>query len=115
MTKPVIVEEQPINSAKLKAELEKIQKRDGELNYRANKTLEYLNQFVTLGPKKADELYKKLTDLNIPRLKENHIHKIIDTLPDDVEGLKVVLQGYPISVTQDSLKKIVAVVQEYAE
>ena len=89
----------------LKKELEKIRKRDRELNFRANKTEEYLNN-VTVH-KSADELFSKIMQLNVPRLKEQHVHKIIDVTPTTVNELKVVLQGYTITVNNDSMKKIV--------
>lgn len=113
MAKPDILKETPITLVELKEELEKIKKRDEELNFRANKTEEYLSQFVTLPAKKAEELKEKITKLKIPRLKDEHMAKIIDLLPTTVEGLKVILQGYTLTVSQDSMKKIVVVVQEF--
>ena len=96
-----IISEAPINSYQLKKELEKIKKRDGELNFRANKTEEYLNQIADI--KNADELHDKLVKLNIPRLKEQHIHKILDVGPTTVNELKVVLQGYTVTINIDSI------------
>ncbi len=115
MVKPTILEETSINLVDLKEELKKIQKRDGELNFRANKTVEYLNSVVTLKPKDAKDLYKKLEDLNIPRLKDVHINKIIDILPKTVEELKTIVQSYTLTVNNDNLKKIAKVVTEYAK
>ena len=100
-----IMSETPINMAQLKEELAKIKKRDKELNFRATKTEEYLNQFVTL--KNPNELVEKLTKLDIPRLKENHINKIVDTLPATVKDLKVILHG--------NLKKIADTVNSFIE
>ena len=111
--KPVIVEELPLNGAELKSALENIQKRDGELSFRGNKTLEYLNQLTLPAPKKAGELKKKLEELNIPRLKDTHVHKIIDVMPKYVEDLKVLLQGYTITVKDEHLKKILDVIAEF--
>ena len=70
-----IMSETPVTMAKLSEELEKIKKRDKELNFRAAKTEEYLNQFVKA--KKADELVEKINKLNIPRLREQQITKIM--------------------------------------
>jgi len=111
--KPVVISEVPISMAELKNELDMIKTRDGELNFRANKTEEYLNNFVTLDAKNFEELKKKLEDLNVPRLKPEYVIKIIDLLPGTVEDLKVILQGYAVSVNQDNMKKIVAVVKDY--
>jgi|TARA_B100002003_G_C13983833_1_gene475692 DNA-directed RNA polymerase subunit F len=105
MTTAEIIAENPISTYELKEELEKIKKRDKELNFRAARTEEYLSQTASF--KKATELHEKLVKLNIPRLKENHIKKIIDIMPMTVNDLKVVLQGYTVSVNNDGMKKIV--------
>ena len=108
-----IISETPVNISQIKKELERIKKRDNELNFRANRTDDYLNQIVI--HKNADELFDKLAKLNIPRLKENHMHKIIDILPTTLNELKVVLQSYTITINNDSMKKIVDVINEFLE
>lgn len=113
MTDAQIVSETPINIYTLKKELEKIRKRDNELNFRANRTEEYLQQIATL--KNAEELFSKIMHLNIPRLKEQHIHKIIDVTPTTVNDLKVTLQGYTITLNNDSMKRIVDAINEFLE
>ena len=108
-----IISETPMNIYQLKKEFERIKKRDNELNFRAAKTEDYLNHVITL--KNADELFDKITQLNIPRLKEQHIHKLIDVLPINLNELKVVLQSYTITVNNDSMKKIVDTINEFSE
>ena len=108
-----IISETPVDMYQLKKELERIKKRDNELNFRANKTEEYLNQITTL--KNADDLFSKLTHLDIPRLKEHHIHKIIDIAPRTINELKVVLQGYTITINNESMKKVVDTINEFLE
>lgn len=105
MTTMRILSEKPISMAELKNELEKIKKRDKELNFRAAKTEEYLSQFVTT--KKTDEIAKKLVALDIPRLREQHISKIEDIMPTTVNDLKVVLQNFILTVNNENMKKIV--------
>ena len=113
MSDAQIVSEAPINMYVLKKELEKIRKRDNELNFRANRTEEYLHQITTL--KNAEELFNKLLQLNIPRLKEQHIHKIIDLTPTTVNDLKIALQGYTITLNNESMKKIVDTINEFLD
>ncbi len=112
MVKPKIIEEKPVSMAELKAEITKIKKK-GELNFRAEKTEEYLNQFTILDSKKAAELRAKLDKLKIPRLKEEHIVKIMDLLPGSVEELKSTLSGYTVTITNDNLKKIAEAIKEF--
>jgi len=113
MTDMQIVSETPMNMYQLRKELEKIKKRDNELNFRANRTEDYLHQVATL--KNSEELFEKITKLNIPRLKEQHIHKIIDVAPTTVNDLKIVLQGYTITLNNESMKKIVDTLNEFLE
>jgi DNA-directed RNA polymerase subunit F len=97
----------------VKDHIKKITARDKELNYRANKTKEYLDVFCN-GTKKAyGELIKELSELDVARLKEIHILKIADIMPKTIDELKIVLQGYTVSLNNDNLKKIVSVVKKY--
>jgi|ETNmetMinimDraft_2_1059921.scaffolds.fasta_scaffold21533_3 DNA-directed RNA polymerase subunit F len=104
-----IIEERPIDLTELKSELESIKKRDKELGFRSNRTKEYLEQIGVEGDNKA--LIKKIVDLGVPRLKDLHIVKIVDNKPETVEDLKMVLQGYPLTVNADNLKKIVEAIK----
>lgn len=113
MTDMRIISESPINIYHLKKELERIKKRDNELNFRAAKVDEYINQVGVL--KNAEELFDKIMKLNIPRLKEQHVHKIIDITPTTLNELKVVLQGYTVTVSNDSMKKIVDAINDFLE
>ncbi len=110
-----VKQEVAMSMADVKEVLEKVSKRDKELNFRAQKTDEYLKQFSKLDPKKAAELTQKITKLGIPRLKEQHIYKIVDLMPKTVESLKTALQGYTLTVNNENLKKIVDIISEYAD
>ena len=109
-----ILGEEQITMVELKAELEKIQKRDEELNFRAQRTQEYLNSVVSLKKKNADDLRKKLNGLKIPRLREEHITKIIDLTPKTLEELKTIMAAYIVTLSADQMKKIVETVNSVA-
>ncbi|MBN2454394.1 hypothetical protein JXB11_02505 [Candidatus Woesearchaeota archaeon] len=110
-----ILSENPIPISQLKEAVDKIKKRDKEPNFRVNKIEEYLNSFNRLSASKSKELIEKLTKLNIPRMKEQHIYKIADILPINVDDLKAILQPYTITVNNENMKKIVEVVKAYAK
>ena len=113
MAKPEIISEQPISMVELKQELAKIKERDKEeIGVISKKTEEYLNQFVSLDSKKLQELKEKLEALKISRLKPEFIIKILDTLPTTVEQLKVLLQGYVVTLNQADIKKVVDMVNQ---
>lgn len=108
-----VVEKKSMSMAALKEELAEVKKRDGELSFRGTKTEDYLNEFSTIKPKQAEELYGKIEKLNIPRLKDSMINKIIDTMPASVAELKVIMQGYALPVTNENLKKIADAVADF--
>lgn len=109
---PKMISQEPITMAEVKATLDK-SKKASELNYRAQKTHDYLMHNTLADPKKVKEIYEKIEELNVLRLKENHIIKIIDTMPGSVEEIKSILTAYPISVTNENLKKIIDVLDDY--
>jgi len=108
-----IISEEPMSLVELKQEVKRIKKRDKEPSFRVTKLEEYLNSFVELSVKDYKEAYEKLDKLSVPRLKDVHIKKMLDILPMNVDQLKVVLQGYSVTVSQDNMKKMMGVLKEY--
>ena len=104
MGKPTVISQTPMTVMEVKDHLAKIKKRDEELTFRGGKVEEYLQQFNTLKPKQAEEMRQKLQELNIPRLKDLHMDKVIDVLPKYLEDLKATLQGYTVTIKDDQLK-----------
>jgi DNA-directed RNA polymerase subunit F len=115
MSKPQIISENPITMAELKEELKQIRKRDKELNFRAAKTEEYLKQFVTISEKDAEGLTKKLEALNVPRLKDVHIKKMVDLMPKTADEVKAILSAYTVTVNNENVKKITETITEFSE
>ena len=111
--KVTILLEEPISVYDLQQELEAIKARDGELGFRAAKTDEYLQKFAKLDIKKAADLKKKLEELNIPRLRTEHVCKLVDVLPVDSEDIKMVLSAYSVTVTNENVAKIADVIKEH--
>ena len=110
-----IISQAPINSAELHAEMKRIKDRDKELGFRAQKTVDYLESLGTLDAKKGKELMDKLLKLEIPRLRDMHFHKIIDLMPTSAKDVKIVLQGYNLTVSQENCKKISDTVAEFVK
>ena len=102
-----------MNMAEVYAELKHVKKRDEELSFRANKTYDYLGQLDLLSPKDAQKLYKELDALKVPRLKPLHMAKIIDLLPKTVDELKIILQGYTLTINKDNSKRIIDTVVKF--
>jgi DNA-directed RNA polymerase subunit F len=106
MSNPEIESDVPICEFELKKELEKNLERDKELNFRAGKTVEYLNDVVKLSYSKGKDMKKAVESLNIPRMKSEAVVKIVDIMPTNEEDLKMVLQSYSITVSQANIKAI---------
>ena len=112
MTNFKVLNETPLSSLELKDKMEAIKKRDKEFGNKATKTYEYLNTFVTVKPKEAEDIKKKITDLNIPRLRDRHIIKILDVMPRDIESLKMIFSGENITIKQEDINKIFEILKK---
>lgn len=111
MSKPEVVEKVPVSLSEMKVELQAIQKRDSELGFRAGKTMEYVNSVATISKSAYLKLKSELEGLKIPRLKDEHVVKIIDLMPTHVNELSVILSGYTLTVSKENMAKIVKVIQ----
>ena len=106
-----VIEERPVEMAEVKSKLEEIKKRDKELNFRANAVKEHIDGFSVIDSKKSKEIAKKINELNISRLKEKHIVKIIDIMPGNIDSLKAIFTGENITLKQEDLAKILEVIR----
>lgn len=107
-----VLSEHPISMAELKQELARIKKRDGELNFRGQKTEEYLNYFVSYSAEASTKVGEELTKLDISRLKPEHITKLADILPATPEEVKAALLGYNLTIAKDGIAKIAQAIQD---
>ena len=108
-----LIGEKPMNIVEVKEELERISARDKGLNFRAQKTLDYIQPINKLSVKQAKELCSLLEKLGINRIKEVHINKLIDVLPVTEEDVNCVLQGYTLNLKKDDMKKIAEAIKEF--
>ncbi|MBS3071082.1 hypothetical protein J4407_02150 [Candidatus Pacearchaeota archaeon] len=78
-----------------------------------NKELEkFVKNFTKLKPKEVAELRKKLEDLNMMKMKKEHIVKVIDILPQDKEDLNKIFIG--VSPNEDETNKILDTIKEFS-
>ena len=110
---PKTISQTPITLAELKEEVEKIKQRDKEPSIRITRMEDYLNAFVQITPKQGKELHAAISKLEINRLKEEHISKIVDLLPKTASELKLLMQGSAVSLTNDAVNKIVEAINEF--
>lgn len=110
-----ILSEKPLNVYEVKTILEELKEKDKELNFRAEKTYDFLQQITELDKKKAKELFDKLMKLGISRLKELHVQQLVTLLPRKEDEVKMVLQGYNVTFTKDAVDQIVNTVNEFVK
>ena len=115
MPSPTFIEEHSLCLVDVCRILETFEKRDTEMNFLSKKAKEYVDIFVIMPVKKKEELQKKLQSLNLTRLREEHIAKIVDFLPKTANELKIVLQAYPLSLPKNDQESIVNTVKSVAE
>ncbi|MBS3138510.1 hypothetical protein J4207_02280 [Candidatus Woesearchaeota archaeon] len=112
MVKPELVQEQPVPLAEVKEELERIKARDGQLGFRATKCEEYLQEFSLLGSTKTRALQKKIAELEISRIKFEHVTMIVDLMPKTADDVKLLFQGATVSLTRKDYERIAEAVQQ---
>lgn len=100
-----ILTEMPLTMAELKEKLEFVKKKQ-DLSFRGNKTLDYLHLFSKHSSNDVSAIREKLKALEMVRLKERHIAKIIDLQPEDAIDLKMLLAAENITLKDEELKKI---------
>ena len=111
MTEFKIIDERPITLSHLKAEIDRISQETG-LTFRGEKTKNYLEGFATEDPKRVEELREQIEGLNIPRLKDRHIIKVLDVMPTDIDSLKILFSGETLTISDDDLKRILDVIPQ---
>jgi len=107
--KEKIIAERPISGPELREMLEKRK----DLGFRAQKTLDHLQNVVKVG--KVSDLLKKLEGLEVPRLRDVHFCKVIDLMPTTADDVKVALAPFNLTITKENLQKIAELVKEYSK
>ncbi len=104
-----VIEQKPVAMTELKEKLDAIKKTKNELNFRADKVYAYLEE-LSESKKDVKEMHKKLSGLGIQKLRDRHIVKILDLMPEDAESLKILFSGESIALKQEEMKQILDVV-----
>lgn len=108
-----VIEEKPLTLTEVSEQLDQIQKRDRELNFRASRVRDYINLFITKKDlERSKKLREELENANIPRLKDKHIVKILDFMPQSIDELKLLFMGdQTLILKQEELEKILSIIK----
>ncbi|MCK5321000.1 hypothetical protein KAJ38_00295 [Candidatus Pacearchaeota archaeon] len=71
----------------------------------------FIKNFNKMSVEKAREMKKELEDLNLIKLKEVHIVKIIDFMPTDASELNKIIVD--VSLDEEEVNKIIEVSKKY--
>jgi len=71
----------------------------------------FIKKFNELKPKEAKELKKKLNALEIIKMREEQVSKIIDIFPDSTEDLSKIF--IDMGLNEDEKKKVLDTIKEY--
>ena len=111
MAEFTVLEENPISITELKSRLATIEE-EGTLSFRGEKTKQYLENFAKTEMKDLEKVREEIKALNIPRLKDRHIIKILDVMPTDLDSIKMLLSGETLTISDEDLKKIINVIPQ---
>jgi len=107
-----IVSKEPIGNPQVKEELEK-KESERELYYREEKSKEFLNEFTKLSKENFDKAREEIEGLEIPRLSQEHIIKILDIMPNNGTELRAITSHSGTVLVDDNVSKILEVLDKY--
>ncbi|MCW8966069.1 MAG: hypothetical protein OQK82_05200 [Candidatus Pacearchaeota archaeon] len=76
-----------------------------------SKLLDFIKEFSKLSVGDAKKMREKLGSLELLKIKDEDITKIIDILPENSEELNKILTG--VSLDEDETKKILDTIKEF--
>ncbi len=99
---------EPLSLAETEKIVKTIRKEDKK---QGEEVLKFLKKFKKIKSKDAKKMREELENLKIMRLKEEHISKIIDTLPETASDLNKI--SSELSLDENDTKKILEIVKKY--
>ena len=70
----------------------------------------FIKKFIKVKKGEAEKLRKKLQELDLMKIKNEHIAKIIDLMPENKEGLNKIFVD--VSLDEDESQKIINTIKE---
>lgn len=104
-----VLKEEPVTLAKAKELL----KDTEEKTFEQKIAFEHAKKFSKIILQKANELRKELSSLEMRKLKDEQIIKIIDMIPKDNDELKVILAHSQVPFKDEEIQQIIDIVKKY--
>jgi len=88
-------------------------KDEEELTYREEKVLEYIKKANPLSMKDFEKAFKEFKSLDIARLEDEHIIKLIDINPIDGTEIRSIVSNSGTVIVDENVTKILDVLKKY--
>lgn len=108
-----VINQKPVHSSKVYEEItSKTQNR--EQTYREEKILDYLKKTNKLSTKDFDSAFQELVALEIPRIEEKHLVKILEIMPQNGTELRAIISHGGVVVVDDIVTQILDVIKKFS-
>lgn len=107
----MIKDKTPISLNEVKDTLSKFPQIED--NRRAFTVLNYIKRFVKTKSNKLTDLMKALEELDLVKLKREHLAKIVDLMPEDAEDLRKIFVGLDVTLDQDDINSILERIKQH--
>ncbi len=108
-----ILSKEPISNTQVKSIISKKAKETEELTYREKKTKDYLKTYTKLKLSDFKKAREELLTLEIRRIEEKHIIKILDIMPKNGTELRAIVSHSGMVFVDESVEKILEVLKKY--
>ena len=95
------------------AKVEDILKKVKDRNYEQKIAYEHVKKFSKIKLENAERIIEELLKLEMRKLKEHQIIKIVDLMPKNIEELKVILEKSQMPFKDEELEKIIEIVKKH--
>ena len=95
------------------SETKEILKEVKRQNYVQKQALEYASKFSKLSATKAKKLIDELLESGIPRIKDRHLVKLADLMPNTHDELRAIFAKEEIALTKQDMDKVLEILKKY--
>ena len=108
-----IISQKVVHTSKVLDEITK-NADNRDLSYREEKIMEYLKDFNKLSTKEYEAAFADLKGLEIPRLEDGHLTKILEIMPQSGTELRAVVSHGGVVIVDDVVTQILDIIKKYS-
>ena len=107
-----VISVEPISNIEVFNEIDK-KAKDSELTYREEKTHEYIKKFTNLKITNFKKAVAELKELEISRLEDEQIIKIVELMPKNGTELRAIVSHSGVVLIDENVTKVLDVLKNY--